>query len=246
MSYRHATVRADYSDLSSGSVLHSAAGFPAFPVRLASEIFQRALALRGGDRPAVVWDPCCGSGYLLTVLALSHRSRIASVLASDLDPEALGLAGRNLALLGRAGLAARAADLEARSVRFGKPAYGAAAHAAHRLAAELDAAGGDVPHAVRQADVFDPDQLRRALGHRAPDIVVTDVPYGEQTHWYGSGAASGVTGMVAALSAVLPPGSVIAVTVRGRKVPVEHGPRPRTSFKIGTRAVALFQTSGVS
>ncbi|QYC45966.1 23S rRNA (guanine(2535)-N(1))-methyltransferase [Nonomuraea coxensis DSM 45129] len=241
MSYRHATVRTDYRDLASGSVLHSAAGFPAFPVRLASEIFQRALVLRGDDRPAVVWDPCCGSGYLLTVLALLHRDRIASVLASDLDPEALSLAERNLALLSRAGLETRAADLEARSARFDKAAYGSAAQAARRLAVELDAAGGDVPHAVRQADVFDTDQLQRALGHRAPDIVITDVPYGEQTQWRGRGATAGVTGMVDALTAVLPHGSVIAVTARGRKIPLDHGPRPQGSFKIGTRAVALFR-----
>ncbi|HEX4812307.1 MAG TPA: rRNA methyltransferase [Nonomuraea sp.] len=241
MSYRHATDRGDYQDLAGGWVLHSAPGFPAFPVRLASEIFQRALALRGGDAPAVVWDPCCGSGYLLTVVALLHRPRIAAVLASDLDPGALSLAERNLTLLSRDGLTARAADLQARAARFDKPAYGAAAHAAGRHATELDAAGGDVPYAVRQADVFDPDQLQRALGHQAPDIVITDVPYGEQTHWRGPGAAAGVTGMVDALAVVLPHDSVIAVTVRGRRVPVDGGRRPHTSFKIGTRAVALFR-----
>ncbi|MFD2352348.1 hypothetical protein ACFSTC_28350 [Nonomuraea ferruginea] len=51
MTYRHAIVRTSHEDLASGAVLHSAPRFPAFPVRLASEIFQRALALRGG-RPA--------------------------------------------------------------------------------------------------------------------------------------------------------------------------------------------------
>ncbi|MEV0617397.1 rRNA methyltransferase [Nonomuraea sp. NPDC050404] len=243
MAYRHATVRQDFEHLASGSVLHSAPGFPAFPVRLVSEIFQRALALRGGDRPAVVWDPCCGSGYLLTVLALLHRREIASVLASDLDPEAISLAERNLGLLSRTGLTARAAELDERAARFDRPSHASAAHAARRIAAELDASGGDVPYAVRQADVFDPDRLRRALDGLAPDIVITDVPYGEQTHWQGSGATTGIAGMLSALTAVLPRGSVIAVTVRGRKVPVEGGPRPRTSFKIGTRAVALFQTT---
>ncbi|MDA0642550.1 MULTISPECIES: hypothetical protein [Nonomuraea] len=97
--------------------------------------------------------------------------------------------------------------------------------------------------ALRQADVFDPAQLQRTLGRHAPDIVMTDVPYGEQTHWRGPSAAAGVSGMVEALSAVLPHDSVIAVTVRGRKVPMDRGPRPQASFKIGTRAVALFRTS---
>ncbi|WP_312847199.1 hypothetical protein [Microbispora sp. KK1-11] len=79
-------------------MLHSAPGFPAFPVRLASEMVQRAMELRGGGR-ATVWDPCCGSGYLLTVIGLLHRRRISAVLASDVDPAAVGLAERNLALL---------------------------------------------------------------------------------------------------------------------------------------------------
>ncbi|MEV4473042.1 rRNA methyltransferase [Nonomuraea sp. NPDC049504] len=241
MSYRYATVARDYQDLASGSVLHSAPGFPAFPVRLASEIFQRALDLRGGRHPATLWDPCCGSGYLLTVTALLHRPVIASVLASDLDPRAVDLAGRNLALLSGSGLASRAADLRERSARFGKPAYGDAAQAADRLAAGLETGGGDVPYAARQADVFDAGRLRQALGSCAPDIAITDVPYGEQTHWGGPGAAAGVPGMVEALTAVLPRGGVLAVTVRGRKVPVDGGRRPDTAFKIGTRAVALFR-----
>lgn len=243
MSYRYATVRADHRDLASGSVLHSAPGFPAFPVRLASEIFQRALALRGGDRPAVLWDPCCGSGHLLTVVALLHRASIAGVLASDADPDAVRLAGRNLALLSEAGLAARAEELAAREARFGKPSYGLAAQAAGRLAAELSTAGGDLPHAVRQADVFDPGGLRRALGHQSPDIVITDVPYGERTHWSGPGAESGIAGMVESLAQVLPAGGVIAATVRGRKVPLDGAPRPRATFRIGTRAVALWAVS---
>jgi len=241
VTYRHAVTARDHQDLASGSVLHSAPGFPAFPVRLASEIFQRALALRGGDHPAVLWDPCCGSGYLLTVTALLHRTRIAAVLASDLDPDAIDLARRNLALLSRAGLHARAADLRERAARFGKPAYTDAAHAARRLADALEAAGGDLPHAACQADVFDPAQLRQAIAGRAPDIAITDAPYGEQTRWHGPSAAAGVTGMVEALTAVLPRGGVLAVTVRGRKV-VVNGRRPDTSFKIGTRAVALFRT----
>ena len=50
------TEKDDYADYSSGHVLRSAPGFPAFPVRLASEIFQRALALRPGLAPAALWD----------------------------------------------------------------------------------------------------------------------------------------------------------------------------------------------
>jgi 23S rRNA (guanine2535-N1)-methyltransferase len=238
--YRYALARENQEDLASGGVLYSAPGFPAFPVRLASEMFQRALALREG-RPAMVWDPCCGSGYLLTVLALLHRPQITRVLGTDLDPAALRLTRQNLGLLSGDGLAVRSAELQERAERWDKPSYAAAAQAARRLARRLATQDGDVPHAVGQADVFDPDQLRRALDGRRPGLVIADVPYGEQTAWRGPHGTAGIAGMLRALETVLADDAVIAVAVRGRKVPLDDGPRPSASFKIGTRAVALFR-----
>lgn len=250
MAYRHATTRAGYEDLASGFVLHSAAGLPAFPVRLASEMFQRALALRaavgsaqgGADRPVVVWDPCCGSGYLLTVLAVLHRSRIAAVLASDIDEDAVRIASRNLELLSQDALAARAIHLREQAERFDKSSYVAAADATERIARGLAAGGGDVPYAAYRADVFDRDALATVTGKWTPDIVVTDVPYGEQTTWLGPRGDDGVPGMVRSVTAALPDEAVIALAARGRKVPLGDM-RPTASFKIGTRAVAL-RTAG--
>ncbi|MDP9796852.1 hypothetical protein J2S43_005364 [Catenuloplanes nepalensis] len=240
MSYRFETARDDYSDLASGAVLRSAPGFPAFPVRLASEVFQSALDLRGGTGPAVLWDPCCGSGYLLTVLGLLHRRRITALLASDIDDDALTLASANLGLLADGGLAARGAELADRARRFDKPGYADAATAAERLNRRLAADGGPVLHAVRRADVFDPAALARAAEGLAPDLVVTDVPYGEQTEWTGDHAGQGLPGMLTALATVLRPAAVIAVIVRGRRVPPIDRVRPRRKSRVGTRAVALF------
>lgn len=121
MTYRYALTRESYADLS-GGVLHSAPGFPAFPVRLASEMFQRALAFSPSST-AQLWDPCCGSGYLLTALVLLHRRDIVGVLGSDLNPGALNLAQKNLALLSEHGMAARSDELRARAERLGKLAY---------------------------------------------------------------------------------------------------------------------------
>ncbi|MFV2109778.1 rRNA methyltransferase [Micromonospora sp. LOL_015] len=240
MGYRYETTRSDHGDLASGAVLRSAPGLPAFPVRLASEVFQRALKVRGGTAPAVLWDPCCGSGYLLTVLGVLHRRRIEALLASDIDAGALALASANLKLLTDGGMAVRAAELAERAQRFGKPGYAEAAAAAGRLGRRLEAGGGPVPHAVRQADVFDPVALASAVKGYAPDLVVTDVPYGEQTEWTGDHAGQGLPGMLTALAAALRPTAVIAVIVRGRRVPPVGGVRPRQKLRVGTRAVALF------
>ncbi|MFF2044462.1 rRNA methyltransferase [Kitasatospora sp. NPDC058170] len=238
MVYRHVLAKADYTDYSSGSVLHSAPGFPAFPVRLASEVLQRALALRGGGAPAALWDPCCGSGYLLSVLGLLHRPVIGSVLATDLADEALALAEENLALLDPDALALRAQVLEERAERFGKPSYLEAADSARRLADGLARDGGRLPAEVRRANAFDREDLAEAVEGRVPDIVITDVPYGEQTGWLGAEGEAGVPEMLAAVASVLPAHAVLAVTTRGRRVPL-GGVRAAESFKVGTRAVAL-------
>jgi 23S rRNA (guanine2535-N1)-methyltransferase len=241
MSYRFETLARNYADLASGAVLHSAPGHPAFPVRLASEMFRRALALLDAQGPVTIWDPCCGSGYLVTVLALLHRERIHEVIATDIDSEAVAIARRNLALLTEAGLSARAADLTELADRYGKASHADAARVARRLARQLAGAGGDLPSHAETADVFDSGQLVSALGGRSPHIVITDVPYGEQTEWQGADAGSGTAGMVRAVASRLPAGAVIVVAARGRRVPLDDDVRPVEKFKIGTRSVALLR-----
>lgn len=237
MAYRYALARESYADLS-GGVLHSAPGFPAFPVRLASEMFQRALEFAPGSS-AQVWDPCCGSGYLLTALALLHRLDITGVLGTDLDPAALTLARKNLGLLSEHGMDARADELRARAERLDKPAYLDAAAAARRLARGLSQRGGALPYGVAQADVFNPGQLRHVLDGRRPNLVITDVPYGEQTSWVGPNGAAGIDGMLRALAEVLDDDAVIAVATRGRKPRLAETHRRLASFRIGTRVVVF-------
>lgn len=247
MGYRYETTRDDYGDFASGAVLRSAPGFPAFPVRLASEVFQHALDIRGGTKPMVLWDPCCGSGHLLTVLGILHRRSIERLLASDIDvAAALPLATANMGLLADGGLAARAVQLTERAQRFGKPSYAAASAAAGRLSLRLKAAGGPLPYAVRQADVFDPTALAAAVGDSEPDLVVTDVPYGEQTEWTGDHAGRGLHGMLSAVASVLRPAAVIGVIVRGRRVPPIRAARPQRKLRVGTRAAAFFMAADLN
>ncbi|MFC7549372.1 rRNA methyltransferase [Plantactinospora sp. GCM10030261] len=246
MTYRFAVARRDHSDLASGSVLRSAPGHPAFPVRLASEVFLRAWHILRQPR-LTVWDPCCGSGYLLTVLGLLHRDKIASVVASDIAEDALRLARANLALLSIEGLRRRAAELDESARRFGRSSYREAGAAAGRLRASLSRSGGDLPTLVGRADVFDREQVAVLLaGAPQPGLVLTDVPYGEQTAWRGAGRAGGVPGLSRCLATALPAATMLAVTTRGRRVPLPDGVRARARFKVGTRAVALVRLGDVA
>lgn len=239
VSYRYAP-RENHEDLSPGGALFSGPGFPAFPVRLATEMFRRAVVAVGGG-PVVVWDPCCGSGYLLTTVSFTQRAAIAGVIASDVDAEALVLAERNLGLLSEGGLAARSVELRDRARRYGKPSYVRAAEAAGRLHERLAAGGGPLRFSVARADALDPEQLRPVSGDGRPLIVMTDIPYGDQTQWRGAHASTGVTGMLDALAGVLDDEAVIAVAGRGRRLPVPESTTRLESFTVGNRAIALFR-----
>ncbi|HJE57070.1 MAG TPA: rRNA methyltransferase [Nocardiopsis listeri] len=239
MSYRYATERTDHSALASGQVLRSAPGFPGFPVRLASELLQRAMVHLGDER-ARLWDPCCGSGYLVTVLGLLHRDLLTHVRASDVDPDAVAIAARNLELLTAEGLAERERELRRSALDFGRVAYVERAEAARDLAAGLAATGGDLPHESAVADVFTLTEPVDA------DLVVTDVPYGEMTRWEGDIPQDPVHGLLSSMGRVLPERSVVVVTARTRRVRLPEGVRALERVKVGNRSAVLVRARDIT
>jgi 23S rRNA (guanine2535-N1)-methyltransferase len=124
MQYQFVKEQLDYSDLASGRVFHSLPGHPAFPVRLASEIFQRCKANREliykNSTRCVLYDPCCGAAYHLSVLAYLHREYIQEAIGSDVDEKAVALAKRNLELVSIPGVDNRIIEISAMSERYGK------------------------------------------------------------------------------------------------------------------------------
>jgi hypothetical protein len=238
------TEREDAADLAPGVVLHSAPGQPAFPVRLALELFRRAQADLGRER-ITLWDPCCGSGYLATVLGLLERGSLERVLASDVSDDALGLARRNLRLLDPDGLSERADERRRGARELGKPRYDDFAASADRLRQGLVDAGGALPTAVGAADAFDAGSLGAFLGGDAPDLVLTDVPYGERVTWAGAAPATDrVPALLATLGAVLPTHAAVVVCDRSRKVDT-GGLRCAWRFRVGTRAAAMVRVADI-
>lgn len=239
MSYRLVTSRHNYRDLASGHVFHSLPGFPAFPVRLAHEMFLRAASHLPAERPLIVWDPCCGSGYLASVVGVLNRARVEKLVCSDIDPDAVALAARNLALLTEHRLRQRRAELLARAAEYGRSGYTEAAEATNRLALMIREGGGDLPAVSFVADAFDHGQLAATRPAPPPDLVLTDVPYGNQTTWKGSmpDGCEPTTALVRSLCQVLPQHAVIALSVQARRVSLGGGGiRALERFRLGKRA----------
>ncbi len=126
------------TDLASGQVLHSVPGMVCLPVRLAAEVFGRCLCTLGQTRCTALFDPCCGGAYHLAVLALLHPGSIGTVIAGDVDPRAVELATRNLALVSVQGMANRLSELEKLATEFGKASHVGSALSARRLLKRLE------------------------------------------------------------------------------------------------------------
>jgi SAM-dependent methyltransferase len=243
MKYHFATARENHEDFAGGRVIYGGPGSSAFPVRLASELFQRCgsrLAQSGVPPPYTLYDPCCGEGYLLTVVGFLHGAQIARIIASDVDPEMVERARRNLSLLTPAGLDRRLQEIRRLIDAYDKPSHHGALESGDRLRSRLSAA-----HEVMEFECFDFDI---AAGARLPhgvndvDIVLCDLPYGRSSVWQGAAdPASAAEKLLAAVSPALSPAAVVAL-VAGKQQPVSHPDFRRVeSLTMGQRRVALLE-----
>ncbi len=221
-----------YEDAGGGRVIHSAPGFPGFPPRLAVELFERARLLTGRERVGL-WDPMCGAGGIPTAVAMLRPERVQRVLASDVDPAAVTLAAKNLALATPAGLAERRRELTARGADADRLA------AIDRL---LDVPGRS--SALRtdavEADVTDAGSLAR-LDLDGIHVALCDLPYGTQTSWSAATSAGPpAAAALETLGAVLPTGAVI-VFVTTERDDLRPLPNATRSFKHGHRHVRMYR-----
>lgn len=246
--YRHETVREDYTHYASGNVFLSMPGQPGFPVRLASEVFQTCVQLRaraGREDRAILYDPCCGAGYLLVTTAFRHWSQIRSVIGSDLREESLALARRNLSLLDPSGLLARLHEIEEAQAGEWREARETAIRGV-RFLLERQAvlsARYSMESRISRADAGSPQEVEAAVGGLRVDIAMADVPYGELSEWQGAlgtlaSREEAISRLLESLLGVLSPGAVVAV-VSPKKETVAH-PRyeRRKRLKIGKRMVS--------
>lgn len=200
MQYRYIE-RGNYEDLSSGRVLYAHAGIPNFPVRLLYEMFRRSLEYAGKSRDLAVYDPCCGGGYLLTVLGFGYQDRISCLVGSDIDEKMVAFARRNTALLTRQGMEGRIRELEDLWDRYRKPSHAGALESAARLLKDLKR---DMPSVLFAADC-----TRNLIDCPKVDVILTDLPYGQLTTFRGG--EDSVGRMAETLAAVAQEGTVLAV-----------------------------------
>lgn len=244
MPYGFATENIDYSDYAGGRVLYSAPGAAAFPVRLVSEIFQRARQ-HFEPRRLTVYDPTCGGAYHLAALGFLHGDTIEAILASDANEGVLPLAGRNLGLLLSEGLARRAEELSALYRQYGKESHAAALRSAAALSESLKRFA-PIRTRLFQANALDPHALTEHLSGETIDLVISDVPYGQLTGWVlpaESTAPAPLWQMLDALLPVLSQGSLVCIAADKHQKAAHEGYQRVERFQIGKRQVVLLRPS---
>jgi len=247
MEYKYAKEKLDYSDYSSGRVFHSLPGHPAFPIRLASEIFQRCLAHRkaiyGISTPVTLYDPCCGAAYHLSVLAYLHGEFIREIIASDVDEKAVELAKRNLGLLDVAGLDKRIGEITVMLEQYGKDSHKDALKSAYTLKEKLSEKH-PVTTTVFQANAMNGEEISRNIKPGSVDIVFTDVPYGQHSNWHDSDhgvSFNPLTSMLDSILGILSPSSIVAiVSDKGQKASHEAYQRIE-QFQVGKRRILILK-----
>jgi tRNA G10 N-methylase Trm11 len=232
-------------------VFYAQAGQPAFPVRLASEIFQRSMEhwqAAGGRGPCTLYDPVCGGAYWLVVLAYLHWQEIAAIYASDVDTGVLSLAERNLSLLTPAGLDRRMAEIEAMMAAYHKESHAGALVSAENFRQQLNLNLGShaIETSIFQADAMDALSMSRGLKDGQADLVLADVPYGWHSQWQEMNRESGrdhmpVWQMLEALHHLLQPGAVVAIAADKSQKAKHERYRRLERFQIGRRRVFILQ-----
>jgi len=177
MEYRYGK-NDNYEDFSSGRVLYNIKGMTNFPVRLAQEIYGRCLRYSAKKNNICLYDCCCGGGYLLTALGFLNQDTIGSIIGSDINSEVLKIAEKNLSLLSREGMDRRIFEIDQMIESYQKQSHIQARESAIKLRGLLK---NDIEYKIFQCD---------ALGHInleiKPDIIITDVPYGNLAVWEGN------------------------------------------------------------
>lgn len=250
MPYQFATERPDYSDLASGRVFYNLPGHPAFPIRLADEILQRCIAIREANHltgPCTLFDPCCGVAYQLGVLGYLHWEAFREIIGSDVDPDSIKTAQKNLGLLSLTGMDKRISEIDEMLRQYGKESHREALDSAHRLREKISAFANDNPLRVRtfQASALDKGQLQQKLKGVSVDIIFADVPYGQHSKWQSSDAKnesnSSLWQMLDALLGIVAPTSIVAIAFDKNQKALHEKYQRLEQFQVGKRRVVILK-----
>lgn len=228
----------NFEDFACGRVIYGKAGFPNYPVRLAGEVYKRCLEYSVKKEGLTIYDPCCGGGYLLTVLGLLNPETIENIIASDISNKAISLAKDNLSLLTIEGLLKRKQQINGMITKFNKPSHKEALNSVEVFLKIIGNRRITPRIHCFTADVLDEKSLDNS--NFKTDILITDVPYGNLVSWSDE-RDNAINKLLNNVFPVLHGNTILAIsTDKGQKINSERFLR-HEKLKQGKRVIYILQ-----
>jgi hypothetical protein len=228
----------NFEDFACGRVLYHRTGMPSFPVRLADEIFKRCVEHLGKKDDIVLFDPCCGGGYMVTVLGLLNSDAIGKFVCSDIDKDSVELAGSNLSLLTLNGMLQRRGQIIEMVNLFNKQSHKDALKSVERFIGIIQERSFVPEIRCFAADAL--DKMAFSSEDFKADIVMADVPYGNLAMWSDK-SGDAVDLLLDSIRCVIHDDSVIAV-IYDRSQKIRNISYKRLErFKAGKRVVEIIK-----
>jgi len=227
-----------FEDFACGRVIVHKAGMTNFPVRLAGEIFKRCMEYTNKNTDISLYDPCCGSGYMLTVLGLLNPQIIGRIFYSDVSYEAISLAQTNLSLLSEQGLLKRKHKILNMIDEYNKQSHIEALSSIDKF---IEIVKNRITEPIIEcfvADVLNPNMLKEVSFKS--DVVFVDVPYGNLASWSDK-IDNAVNVLLDNIKPILHKDSVIAIsTDKNQKIKNSLYKRLE-KFKVGKRQIEILK-----
>jgi len=215
---------------------------PSFPVRLANEIFRRCLEYIDIDSNIILFDPCCGGGYMLTVLGLLNPHTIGRIICTDIDEEAISLAKSNLSLLTIEGLLNRRQEIKNMIIKYNKQSHIEALKSTDKFIENIKQCSFQPDVRCLTADALNYELLYKI--DVKPDIVIADVPYGNLVSWSNI-SNNAVNLLLDSIYYVLHTNTVIAIIYdKSQRIRNEKYKRLER-FKAGKRIIEILKMAEV-
>ena len=226
-----------YEFLAAGKVLYGYPGSPNFPVRLAQEIFLRAQEHLGIEEEMRLYDPCCGTGYLLSTLALLNPEKIQSIHGSDIQAQFLEIARKNFSLLTQEGLKKRKEELQHLYKLHQKETHANALSHLEHIQGILTDYSPKIEGGVFERDILVYSENANAT-HVTAHLILADVPYGNLVEWKGENSLGK---MMENLMDNLHETGILALIYPKAQAPKHPDFNRVEKFKIGKRVIELFK-----
>jgi 16S rRNA G966 N2-methylase RsmD len=217
MKYKY-TQNDNYGDFASGKVLYSIPGASAFPIRLINEIFLLCYDKLKTKDKVTIFDPCCGSAYHLTALGFLNPDKIKKIICSDINPDILKSAEKNLSLLTESGLNRRILEINEMISNYSKDSHKEALESALKFQNLIE--GHKIETLCFQDDMLKYDAFQKIMDENI-DVVFADTPYSNLEHWQGNIADDNIFLLLENILQVTNPGVLVAVAT-DKKQKVEH------------------------